>query len=564
MLGQEEEKGGGGGGKRQGMLAVNDLNYVLAPDLSVAVNSTFKNHFFQSSKYTNSQRAICLLNSGADYADCRSSTLNFVVSFDSNPNGNIGWFGRNGSALNLIKSITVSSRSGDEISRTIDLNHLSVMQNGFRYSANWMKTVGQTIGVGGGLMQSDSVMPEQQFCIPLYLLSDFFAYGRLLPAMVLGGLRIEIEWETPATAFQAITTVDNDLPGGTLSGYTISNPYIALRSVQLTDGVQRALNELSAVNGLEIVYCDYERTEQSLQTDQTLHLEVRKAASRALKAILSVRPSDNINDVLKDSFKTEPFDYTNWQWQLGSLYFPQQPVKALNSIPSLIIPESYQRTLVGYGTFKGDQPRCSAIPLRETGDFLESNFAANKSGFLESTLTSTGATTWQASGGDVNNHIGVGSVFFVQPTNAQLGTITQQPQMYTVRSIEGATDFTAFPDHAGTATAGASWGLVSDTGYGVNTGAVESTPWAQHRIGNGDVETNIDGKDGTFANGRSTITCLLERSDLFNLTGVPINNSRVLSAHANFATGAINRTATIFLKYVRLARVFLNNVEVEQ
>ena len=37
-----------GAGQRQGMLSVNDLNYVLAPDLSVSVNNTYKNHYFQS------------------------------------------------------------------------------------------------------------------------------------------------------------------------------------------------------------------------------------------------------------------------------------------------------------------------------------------------------------------------------------------------------------------------------------------------------------------------------------------------------------------------------------
>jgi hypothetical protein len=61
---------------------------------------------------------------------------------------------------------------------------------------------------------------------------------------------------------------------------------------------------------------------------------------------------------------------------------------------------------------------------------------------------------------------------------------------------------------------------------------------------------------------------LLERSDLFNLSGVPINNSRVLSARVEYDQSIVGtprgRDVTVFLKYVRLARVFLNNVEVEQ
>ena len=74
---QDMDANAGGGGqsnsqdmsKRQGLMAVNDLNYVLEPDLSVASNKTHKNHFFQSNEYTPNQTAICILNSGADYID---------------------------------------------------------------------------------------------------------------------------------------------------------------------------------------------------------------------------------------------------------------------------------------------------------------------------------------------------------------------------------------------------------------------------------------------------------------------------------------------------------------
>ena len=74
----------GSSSRRQGMLAVNDLTYLLEPDLSVAVNVTHKNHFFQSTKYTNSQRAVCILNSGADYIDTRDSDLQFDMSTAAN------------------------------------------------------------------------------------------------------------------------------------------------------------------------------------------------------------------------------------------------------------------------------------------------------------------------------------------------------------------------------------------------------------------------------------------------------------------------------------------------
>ena len=74
---------------------------------------------------------------------------------------------------------------------------------------------------------------------------------------------------------------------------------------------------------------------------------------------------------------------------------------------------------------------------------------------------------------------------------------------------------------------------------------------------------------GTYTFDAHTIGVTLERSTMFNLAGVPVNNSRVLALHANLQ-GTCSETDTpvrqvdVFLKYVKLARVFLNNVEVEQ
>jgi hypothetical protein len=74
------------------------------------------------------------------------------------------------------------------------------------------------------------------------------------------------------------------------------------------------------------------------------------------------------------------------------------------------------------------------------------------------------------------------------------------------------------------------------------------------------------------------ISVTLERSTMFNLAGVPVNNSRVLALRGTVSgesgdfrpdgggpiAGGVVRQLDIYLKYVKLARVFLNNVEVEQ
>jgi hypothetical protein len=492
--GKDEKKAEAGGSADTGgsLLATNDLVYILPPDLSVSVNQTHKNQFFQSNTYKHTQRAVCILNTGADYGDLRNSSLEFGIRVDINeskdpaePREGIGYFGRSGSILNVIKSITISSRSGDEISRIQDFNLLSYHQNQLRYDHNWHETVGQEIGEGSHVISTvsgNANFQEQRFSIPLYLLSDFFGYGRLMPSMVLSGLRVEIEWATPEEAFLVTSAFsraagqDADQVDQAITGYSIENPFISIRAVQLTDATQRSLNELSATNGLELVYCDYERTDRTEAT-QTLNMEIRKAASRALKAIVVNRTTAETNSASFDSFRTRLWDYTQYQWQLGSLYYPQQPV-AQKTNQYDIIPQAYKHALIAYEKYKSTTPgKCAGLNLYKRGAHGETSILVD----------------------------GLENV-----------------------DLEGLSPYASGPAQS----------LLGET-----------------------AEALFD--YGTYANGSSVIATTLERSDLFNLSGVPINNSRVLAIRARF-NAAAGRTVTSYLKYVRLARVFLNNVEVEQ
>lgn len=83
---------------------------------------------------------------------------------------------------------------------------------------------------------------------------------------------------------------------------------------------------------------------------------------------------------------------------------------------------------------------------------------------------------------------------------------------------------------------------------------------------------NYNGEVGSFMNDQHMIGVNLERSTLFNLAGVPVNNSRVLALHVRCPSTTVElgfedtprRSIVVYLKYVKLARVFIGNVEVEQ
>jgi len=281
-------------------------------------------------------------------------------------------------------------------------------------------------------------------------------------------------------------TVNSDL---SIHQYEVCDIYFQLKSIQLTDAVQRILNETSAVNGLEIVYTDINNTQAVQQASQTdgrctgdFYMEVRHAASRALRAMLVPRIQLANDTQLCDSFATIGCPFRRWHWRLGSLYFPHQPIKGKDVME--ILPQTYTYTADAWGKIAG-APRTSVTLCDYTSPYYKQ---------------------------------------------------TQHPTEV----------------------------------YGVD-GAL--------RAANTDLYLPPVDEVGKARLYYDRMTCCapiavsLERSTLFNLSGIPINNSRVLSFHGEFDStsdgpGEFPTYGPLvfdcFLQYVRLARVFLNNVEVEQ
>jgi len=676
-----DEMGGGNeqADARMGMIQVNDLVYKLDTDLSVSINRTHKTQYFQNSEYTYQQTATAILNSGADYIDPRRSFFSFDVIIPQTLLGaNIAnpdyqnafvsaYLGKNGSILNIIDSVVVSSRSGDELSRVNDYAQLMNLLLPEMFGPDWRDSIGQEIGMGsllGGSNDGSLATPpmgtvwnapsvfrpykhasEQRrirFAVPLYLLSPIFNYGRLLPSMLMSGLRIEIKWKSPDVAFQQMwegfpmefptdeansQLADDDLtdfktylgtssesgagaldntafppstvqyeykttsalimtnyvgagwfrttggvrdfqigdkicfsddgaivdgsrnfhqytirgyvdagtiqvsddfgfgavaahvpgaPDGAgpakigawrlsqrrpngyqrdfnapvlhgkfntpvtpITTYSIKSPEIAVCCIQLTDAIQRTLNEFSSINGLEIVYADYDRTSIPIEgISKTLYAEVRKSASRALAAFARVVSNAPL-PYLVDSFASAAGVFWNgYQWQLGSLYFPQQRVENRHAVDEIkwdnVLALMYSYTQDAFDRY---HPKAAPTMATMRGTGLDFN--------------------------KLNLH----------PTEVHA---EHNPSTYLA-------------------------------------------PYSEF------------GKWGSFVNGGTTVATTLERSTIFDLSGIPINNSRVLALNGDLdLSRAVDDNPQfrallfIFLKYVRLARVFLVNCEVEQ
>lgn len=422
---------------RRGLVSVNRLDYVLQPDLSVCVSRSYKKHFFQQNSYDPSQRSIVILNSGAEYIDPQNSYISFTVENTGSATIYLGV----GSGINFIRRLILTSRSGDELERVENVNLLAPVLDRYMRSRDWLVTHGKMIGYetysNGGILDfsnnSTTILKgegiaagsSRTFVIPLSCLCGLFKFDRLLPSMLVSGLRMEIEWEAAAVACVSSATIS----------WKINKPELTLDQYQLTDSIMRVLNEEAAMRGLEIVFSSFYNHTSAGPNGTAAAIEVRKAVSRALGVLTKIHANTGAASNTVDYMTSSKFDVTSYQLRLGSLYFPQQPIKSSGGSKGSLY-EMFFHTLRGFGKIK--------TPSSATG--------------------------------------------------------------------------------------------VSPRGYdGLTTGG-----------------------------GIAAIYTDLERSNTQKLTGVPVNNSRVAQVLFETSASLSSRTIDLWLHYVRLLRVFLQNVEVEE
>jgi len=338
---------------KSSILAVNNLTYVLQPDLSVAVSRTMVKQFPQAQKHTARDSMIFTLNSGSSYIDFRDSYLSIDVKNNSDKAG--AFFGNaGGSACNFFNRITITSRSGQILERIDRVNQLSAIRVLYERSAGWRDSVGSAMGVGiSSANLSWAVGATIRFIIPLGSLSVLFdTMKQLAPCQISSGMRIELQMEDARAAM-----VQGDATA-LVSAYEISVASLNLQSYLLSDVVLRTLNEMSASSGLEIVHeTVYSAVGQ--RNSSVLNTELSKAASRCLKAVYHERP-------VAVALSADPFASPTWsdayyvqelQWRLGSIFFPNTSIRGDSARQSS--PEMYASTVQAFGQLTEGLPLVS-------------------------------------------------------------------------------------------------------------------------------------------------------------------------------------------------------------
>ena len=301
-------------------IKLNSLEY-KSPLYSAPVSLRNTRQFpFAQSSYNAGQTMMATLQSSSFYLDGRNSRLEFSVEFTGTPTEVCTW--GEGSALNVVRSIVLTSRSGTEISRLNSVNLYHAKVDRFTHGKDWFESEGSLLGyekptitiAAGGTV-------TLKYAIPLPFLSGFFAplNSQYLPPYICSGLKIEIQLATSAEALHRTTANGNAIT------YKIVDPVVVCDLVKMSDKVDQVMTAVAHKGGLDIVFDEYDTFSTVTSSDKNT-IDINKSCSKASKVIVCSRRSANVSDLAHDGMQSEAFAFNEYQARVGSVYHPQKAI----------------------------------------------------------------------------------------------------------------------------------------------------------------------------------------------------------------------------------------------
>ena len=347
-------------------LLLNNLIYELPKALALSTNRTHKRQFPQRSTYTVDRNTTMVwdIMSGNAFGNQENSYIHYKMNA-KNVTPDIATmpdFG-SGSVLNLHREVRIQSRSGTEVDRLENCNLFNKNRIDYEKSEQWKKTIGAAFFVNSAVPlfnTANTITTEVN--IPLCEIAPFFRplkKGQQIPPQILSGLRLEISMESLARAFK-------DPLGyfGAGSSLELSDIYISLDCVDLSDETSKLINLESSQTGLEICYNRvYNNAHTYPAGTNSFTSQITKSVSQAVHAFTVISNNTNSNLSTVDSFLSEPFRTTSWQYRLGSQYYPHQNIiSQVGATVSVAGQESYLHAMASYEKMANSFRESSVTP----------------------------------------------------------------------------------------------------------------------------------------------------------------------------------------------------------
>jgi hypothetical protein len=303
----------------EALLSINALKYTLPESLSVVTARAIQRYPSLSQDHHGGVSMIYFrAETGARFVDGRNSWIRLQLTVDADTA-----FFASVSISNCIRTVVIRSASGTELDRQQLLNVKHRNLKRWSCPPEFFK---QSMGTLGGWDSPTTDLATggpQYYYIRLADLSSFFDNPKLIPSMVMSGLQIELELESPVIAFKSTKA------SGSVS-YAINECQLFTDTFQLSDSIARRMNQLAASSGLELSYEASAATFTSARTGQNrFSINANLSVSRALQAFAVSIPNSNLVSTA-DSFNNDQgTTLDSWQIRVGSSYYPTAQVLCL-------------------------------------------------------------------------------------------------------------------------------------------------------------------------------------------------------------------------------------------
>jgi len=330
---------------------VNRMMYLRPDNGSLVDKRTHKEYNFSNLSYTPGSLGQCIIQSAADAVWGPSSYLKMKVRFSNSAEAiaNIT-VGKNGSlASNLIESMRLTHRSGEIIEFIDNYNLLASIIKTWNTDAEDSKKLDSLLGGGIGVLGDvktyevpaaaggNSGILTVDLIFPLWLLCGCFNNkDQYIPPNFLAGSKLELKFASNLVTFASAVPATVAIQ---------IEPSIVLDSAKVYDSVAaQLLDQQSDVarSGLQFTYSTWFNNSSSTSTTQ-INVDVQQSASITQKVLCVLRRNDEIAANDRDSFQTESA-LADYQWRLGSTYYPQARVQLGPKQQS----EAYMQSLIAW------------------------------------------------------------------------------------------------------------------------------------------------------------------------------------------------------------------------
>lgn len=300
-----------GSGNMKSLMRYNDLVYEEMANASLISQRHLERFNSQSLNYSSESSSVdFVFQTGDQLLDPENSCIQFDLKVNTTEGNQTFSFGH-GSVMNIFRDAIFHSRQGDEISR-IDSVNVYRANADLHQEKDWFASTGSLMGYDSAPLTLDT---SHFYQIPLSQILNMFGTGRLLPAQLISGGRLQLNIEKSAKRLFKFTT------NGPATGvqFTISNCRLVCCLSRPTDATSRELEKQAASNSLEITFPEVYTQKRAVTTE--LNEQISKSVARAL--VLRVVPLTDPDDNTELIMTPENPQYTQSQVRAGSVYYPQ-------------------------------------------------------------------------------------------------------------------------------------------------------------------------------------------------------------------------------------------------